>query len=67
MLNPCKDETIAECVLSPKETEERKARQLVLQKIDREIDGILSLNSQHHQQYEQFIEKIAFIEEHYKG
>lgn len=34
----------SECVLSPKETEERRLRSQTLENIDLEIDKILSMN-----------------------
>jgi hypothetical protein len=50
------------CVLSPKETQERQKRLATLQKIDKEIDQIMSINSQQHSQYQDSFQKILYIE-----
>jgi hypothetical protein len=55
-----------EFILSPTETEERKARSKTLEKIDQEIERIMSLNHVQSQQYKEFMEKITFIEDVYK-
>ncbi len=52
--------------LSPKEIEHQRFRTFTLQKIDHEIEKILSLNSLQNQHYKDSIEKISFIENTYQ-
>jgi hypothetical protein len=48
---PFECDNLSDCVLSPKETEERRVRNKTLEKIDLEIDKILSMNQEHRGQY----------------
>lgn len=61
MLNTSLPPHDTDFMLSPTETEERKARTFTLKKIDQEIERIMSLNNVQSQHYKEFMEKIVFI------